>query len=106
MSGMIKKTLCAASVGIGLSLAYFASATAPDDGEPPPPPPLNDCSPGFWKNHPEIWATLYCASQECVDDVLEELTSQGPGSDARRHDQADDLNEWADRELQYLVCPS
>ena len=30
MSGMIKKTLCAASVGIGLSLAYFASATAPD----------------------------------------------------------------------------
>jgi hypothetical protein len=106
MSGMIKKTLCAASVGIGLSLAYFASATAPDDGEPPPPPALNDCSPGFWKNHPEIWATLYCNSETCVADVLEELTSRGPGSDARRHDQADDLNEWADRELQYLVCPS
>jgi hypothetical protein len=106
MSGMIKKTLCVAGVGIGLSLTYFASATAPGDGEPPPPPPLNDCSPGFWKNHPEIWSTTYCGSAECVADVLEELTSQGPGSDARRHNQAADLNEWADTTLQYLVCPS
>jgi hypothetical protein len=105
MSGMIKKTLCLASVGVGLSLAYFASATAPGDGEEPPPT-LNDCTPGFWKNHPEIWATTYCGGQECVDDVIEELTSRGQGSDARRHDQAADLNEWADRVLGYLVCPS
>jgi hypothetical protein len=104
MSGMFKKMLCVASVGIGLSLAYFASATAPDDGGEPPPPPLNDCSPGFWKNHQEYWATQYCGSAECVADVLEELTSQGPGSDARRHNQAADLNAWADTYYKSLIC--
>jgi hypothetical protein len=105
MSGMIKKMLCIATIGAGVSLAYLASATAPDDGEPPPPPPtLNECSPGFWKNHPEYWATQYCGSEQCVADVLEELTSKGPGSDARRHDQASDLNTWADGYYKMQIC--
>jgi hypothetical protein len=105
MSGMIKKMLCVATIGAGVSLAYLASATAPGDGEPPPPPPtLNECSPGFWKNHPEYWATQYCGSEQCVADVLEELTSRGPGSDARRHDQASDLNTWADGYYKMQIC--
>jgi hypothetical protein len=105
MSGFIKKTLCVATIGMGVSLAYLASATAPDDGEPPPPPPsLNECSPGFWKNHPEYWATQYCGSEQCVADVLEELTSKGTGSDARRHDQASDLNTWADGYYKSQIC--
>jgi hypothetical protein len=40
-----------------------------------------------------------------VTDVLAELTSQGPGSDARRHDQASDLNTWADSYYKSLICP-
>jgi hypothetical protein len=40
-----------------------------------------------------------------VLDVLEELTSQGPGSDARRHDQAADLNAWADGYYKSQICP-
>ncbi len=105
MTAIIKKTLCVATVGSGVLLAYFASATAPDDGEPPPPPPVNDCSPGFWKNHPEYWATQYCGSNACVADVLEELTSQGPGSGDRRHNQASALNAWADTYYKSLICP-
>ena len=107
MSGIKKTTLCVATICAGLSLAYLASATAPDEGEPPPPPPppsLNDCSPGFWKNHTELWSTIYCGSEECVADVLEELTSKGPGSDARRHDQASDLNTWADGYYEAQIC--
>lgn len=105
MSGMIKKMLCVATIGAGVSLAYLASATAPGDGEPPPPP-VNDCTPGFWKNHTELWATYYCGSEQCVLDALEDLTARGPGSDAIRHGRAADLNAWADDYFEgMLVCP-
>ena len=106
MSKLIRNTLCVAALGMGISLGYFASATAPGDGEEPPPPPpkLNDCSPGFWKNHTEYWAMQYCGSEACVADVLENLTSQGKGSDALRHDQAAALNAWADGYYKAKIC--
>ena len=107
MSKPIRNTLCVAALGMGISLGYFASATAPGDGEEPPPPPppkLNDCSPGFWKNHTEYWAMQYCGSEACVADVLENLTSQGKGSDALRHDQAAALNAWADGYYKAKIC--
>jgi hypothetical protein len=103
MSKLIRNTLCIAALGTGLSLAYFASATAPGDGEEPPPPPkINDCSPGFWKNHQELWIPAACGS--LCGAVLADLTSQGPGSDVRRHDAAAALNAWADATLGYKVC--
>lgn len=105
MSKVIRNTLCVAALGIGVSLGYFAFAKAPGEEPPPPPPPsLNECSPGFWKNHTEYWATQYCGSDACVSDVLENLTSRGKGSDALRHDQAAALNSWADSYYRAKIC--
>ncbi|HEY0680867.1 MAG TPA: hypothetical protein VGD45_00910 [Steroidobacter sp.] len=104
MSKLIRNTLCVAALGTGLSLAYFAFATAPGDGEEPPPPTLNDCSPGFWKTHTEIWFGTDACGAAC-DDLLSDLASRGPGSDAQRHDAAATLNAWAD--LQGIdYCPN
>ncbi len=93
-----------------VAAAMTASGTAfawPDEPPPPPPPPppeLNDCSPGFWKNHQEYWATQFCADSACVNFVMGELTSQGPGSGDRRHNMAGTLNSWADTYYGALIC--
>lgn len=91
-----------------LAFAGIASALAPDGGEeppPPPPPPIyNECSPGFWKNHQEYWATQYCGSSACVTAVVTELTSQGTGSGERRHVAAAALNSWADGYYGAAIC--
>lgn len=91
------------------TVALAVSTTAwtwPDEPPPPPPPPpeINDCSPGFWKNHTEYWATQYCADSACVNFILGELTSKGPGSGDRRQNAADALNSWADGYYGGLVC--
>jgi hypothetical protein len=109
MNKLLKNALLAAALSAGLSLGYFASATAPGDGEEPPPPPppppsYNECSPGFWKNHQEYWATQFCADAACVNLVLEELTSKGPGSGERRHVTAGALNSWADGYYGGQIC--
>jgi hypothetical protein len=91
-----------------VALAVATTALAwPDEPPPPPPPPppeLNDCSPGFWKNHQEYWATQYCATQDCVDFIMGELTSKGIGSGDRRHAAASSLNSWADGYYGALIC--
>ena len=40
-----------------LVLQLAASAVTPPPPPPPtkPPPAVADCSPGFWKNHTELW---------------------------------------------------
>ena len=90
------------------ALAVAASAFALPPVEPPPEPPkLNDCSPGFWKNHQEYWASQYCGTQACVDDVMDNLTAKGRGSGDIRQAQADALNAWADDSVEgygYLIC--
>ena len=112
MKKVLKNALLATAVSAGLSFAFFASATAPGDGEEPPPPPpppppsLNECSPGFWKNHQEFWSTQFCANAACVNYVMGELTSQGKGSDQRRHSTAAALNSWADTYYGSLICPA
>ncbi len=94
-----------------ISLAAGAYALPPGEDPPPPPPPpppeLNDCSPGFWKNHQEYWASQYCGAQACVDDVMDNLTAKGKGSGDIRQAQADALNAWADDSVEgygYLIC--
>jgi hypothetical protein len=92
-----KLLITAAAMGI--------AATAWAIDEPPPPPPeLNDCSPGFWKNHQEYWATQYCGSNACVSDVMADLTSRGPGSGDLRHRMAGRLNSWADDYYGAQIC--
>jgi len=69
---------------------------------------VNDCSPGYWKNHEEMWALpgQYCGMlpDVCVADIMADLTSRGPGSDALRHDAAANLNAWADMVYGELIC--
>lgn len=89
-----------------MTVGTSALALPPDGGDPPPPPPkLNDCSPGFWKNHQEWWTTQLCNDdQGCVDSVMANLTAQGKGSGDIRQSQADFLNAWADGEYKTLIC--
>ncbi len=58
---------------------------------PPPSPPEDDigCSPGFWKNHQEIW---FDANDPADVALLEDLQSRGPGSGSRRLEAAKTLN--------------
>lgn len=101
---MIKKTLCVAALSMGVSVGYLAWATAPGDGEPPPPPSLNDCSPGFWKNHSEYIAP-YCGGVEtCVNNIVAQLSAQGPGSGDTRQGWANTLNSWADGYYKAQIC--
>jgi len=44
------------------------------------------CSPGFWKNHVELWPVQY--DQELMDDLM----ARGPGSDVLRDAAAEYLN--------------
>lgn len=49
-------------------------------GEPPPPPPEPvDCSPGYWKNHTEIWMGRGCGTASGRSDamLLDMLSPQG-----------------------------
>lgn len=53
----------------------------------------DECSPGYWKNHVEVWDTECCADEACVDLLLENLKARGPGSRNLREGAADFLKE-------------
>ena len=95
---MRTKQLLLAAAGMVFAAGAFAW---PD--EPPPPPELNDCSPGFWKNHTELWVGIACTGSIC-EGMLADLTSRGPGSGELRHNVASDLNSWADEYYGAQVC--
>jgi len=59
-----------------LQLVSFACPPPPDPPCPPPPPPPceADCSPGFWKNHTEIWMGDFAAD---YDWMIAGLTAKG-----------------------------
>jgi hypothetical protein len=44
------------------------------------------CSPGFWKNHTEVWPVQYS------QDLMNKLKARGHGSNILRHEVADMLN--------------
>ena len=60
---------------------------APTCGTPPPPPPpppvTADCSPGFYKNHPETWCDACFGGEGCAL-IVEQLGARGAGSAAIR----------------------
>jgi hypothetical protein len=62
----------------------------------PPPPGELDCSPGFYKNHTELWwhdsATPCCETQEGCELLESMLKARGPGSGAVRAFAAGELN--------------
>ena len=68
---------------VGLALILSVD-TAMAQKEPPPPPPKGTgCSPGFYKNHPEVWVNICCstASDPTCGELNTALTCKG--SDAR-----------------------
>ena len=46
----------------------------PEPTPPPPPPPVGNCSPGFWKNHPDDFED---SCQEAADLPGDEFTTCG-----------------------------
>ena len=97
-----------AVIGAAATALAWPGGDPPPPPPPPPPPSLNDCSPGFWKNHEEAWAQTgqYCGSSPavCVADIMADLTSQGKGSGELRHDAAALLNAWADDYYLAKIC--
>jgi len=59
---MIKKApfiIILVAILFGLLTSAFRMPDLLPDPEPTPPPtPTADCSPGFWKNHTELWVDL------------------------------------------------
>ena len=83
----ITKSLLSAMVPATLALALMAGpALAGDKKEPPPKKEVTDCSPGFWKNHTDVWFGVCCddnPTPQC-DDLLTALSARGPGGAAIR----------------------
>jgi hypothetical protein len=61
MIKLVSTSLVAAALGLGLTLAAgSASAGEPCTKDCEPPPKVTaDCSPGYYKNHPEEWCNGY-----------------------------------------------
>jgi len=49
----------------------------PGCAPPPPPPTTADCSPGFYKNHPETWCDACFGGVGC-DAIVNQLSARGP----------------------------
>jgi len=81
-------------------IVVVALAVGAPGGEPPPEPA--DCSPGYWKNHTEVWEGVACTGSDCTD-LLDDLKAKGKGSGAIRHAASGYLNSWA-AGLGILAC--
>lgn len=86
---MKKKLLTIALLVLALILVLQSVSFAVIPPPPPPPPEPTDCSPGFWKNHTELWWGLVGDP----DAVLADLKARGHGSGDIRHDAAAMLND-------------
>ena len=63
----------------------------------PPPKDGDACSPGFWKNHQELWVGECCEEGEQCDTILANLRAKGPGGNVFRSAAADFLEECLGR---------
>ncbi|MBM9604970.1 hypothetical protein [Desulfopila inferna] len=66
---------------VAVLLVYSVNVTAPPapDPPPPPPPPANECTPGYWKNHTEVWFGEQCGGDTFSDAVLLDMLSPEDG---------------------------
>ena len=72
--------------------------------------PPTDCSPGYWKNHTEVWFGVLCDDSgdpsQC-DDLLAAMQARGGGETAQgRHAAAAYLDEQWLMFNDYLPCAS
>jgi len=80
---------------LSLTLVVFAVPEA--YAQKPPPPPKEDtaeCSPGFYKNHPETWVGICCNDTDnpTCSALQSDLEAKGPGSGAVREAAAEYLD--------------
>ena len=83
------------AVMASLVLLLGASMSFAEHKKDPPPPPKEevDCSPGYWKNHTEVWFDDVCCSGEMCDLLLDNLSARGRGGAALRAAAQGVLNE-------------
>jgi hypothetical protein len=91
-------TLQAAS---SLALALAATLTCADGGSPPPT--TVECSPGYWKNHQEVWIPAACGTLNC-DTILGLLYWTGETPGIYKNLGAGILNDWAGRNNIAVNC--
>ena len=99
MNRLAKKSLMAALLGFGLTVAAGAYAQTCDPKDPkcvppPPPPKGTPCSPGFYKNHVDFWYGIYCnnVSAPTCTALLDALTCKGADATCGRSTAAAYLN--------------
>ena len=81
-------------VAVAVPAAYAQTCPDPKNPKCPPPPPTKataDCSPGFYKNHPETWCDVTCPTTGTVvftdgtcDLLVTLLSAKGSGSSTLR----------------------
>jgi hypothetical protein len=95
MNALLKNSMLAAALSLGLSFAGVASAQeCGGKGQPPCPPKKGDCSPGFYKNHLSFWVDIFCTelTDPSCSELLAALTCKGSDADCGRSAAADFLN--------------
>ena len=87
--------LIALAVGVTVGIQFLGgspSLVVPEvmaqtaSPEPTPSPAPTGCSPGFYKNHPEIWVGICCGdtTQRTCEDLMQALTCKGSDASCGR----------------------
>jgi hypothetical protein len=81
MDRLVRKALGSAAVGLCLMIgtsSTFAQTCDPKDPKcnpPPPPRTTADCSPGFYKSHPETWCDTICPTTGLLPTLYAPLST-------------------------------
>jgi hypothetical protein len=95
MNALLRNSMLAAAMSLGLSFAGIASAQDTcDPTKEECPPKKGDCSPGFYKNHLSFWVDVFCteATDPSCSELLAQLTCKGSDADCGRSAAAAFLN--------------
>jgi len=94
---VLAAVLCLAFIAVTVAVpvpAAYAQACDPKKEKCPPPKADAECSPGYWKNHPETWVGFCCNTDDdpTCSALQSALQAQGPGSGVIREGAAEFLD--------------
>ena len=97
MNVLLRNSMFAAALSLGLAFSGTAMAQTCDPKDPkcePPPKDGTPCSPGFYKTHIDFWWGIYCdiGSGQC-SALLTDLTCKGADATCGRSAAAAYLND-------------